>query len=76
VHQRALDRNEGNAVDDRKWLPAAVVQHPADLVTDAAAQWTAMLERDMVDALTGALQHHAALDDPLANAGQPPTGPR
>ena len=70
VHERALDRDQGNAIDDRKRLPAAVFQHPADLVTDASGQGTAMLERHMIDAIAGAMQQHATLDDALANAGQ------
>jgi hypothetical protein len=70
VHQRALDRDEGDAVDHRKWLPAAVIQHPTNLVTDTPGERPAILERNVIDAITGALQHHAALEDPLADAGE------
>ena len=49
---------------------AAVVTPPTDLVADAPGEQPSILERHMIDALPGALQHHAALDDSLANAGQ------
>jgi hypothetical protein len=68
VHERTLDRDEGNAIHERKRLPAAVIQHPADLVTDAAGQWAAMLERNMIDAAVSVLQRHcksASNGDPL-----------
>jgi hypothetical protein len=70
MHERALDRNQGNTVDDRKWLPTALVEHLANPVADAPSDRSTMLERHMIDAITGALQHHAALNDPLADAGQ------